>query len=165
MRLKLIFCLVVSLLIFNCHHKTKEAESMNEITISESADSLSEYFKIPIDSKCKWFMRAMGNAESRVPGPTDYELYAYVNFNNNSFIEQIKKECPPVNYYEDGFPIDSEICSLLGITNVVSNKELNGKVLLTGDAFNVDKKVSCPFSYGIGLILNPASIIMRAGTF
>jgi hypothetical protein len=152
-------------LIGSCQDTTKKAGKMNEFNISQSVDSLSEYFQIPQTSKCNWLIKKRGEASTRVPGPSDYILYAFIRFPDGEVNDRLKTECPSVVELEEGIPVDLQIYSLLGMKDVASGKEYDGKFVLQGPVLNIDNKIKGPFTEGIALIVNPTSLFITAGSF
>lgn len=149
----------------SCQNNAKKAAEMNTLDVNLSADSLAEYFAVPKSSECKWFIKPMGETNSRVPGPTDYELFALIRLPDNLFIEQLISECPAIEEMDEGIPIDPQIFSLLGMETVPGGKEYNGKMVLEGRVLNMDKKIKNPFSDGVGLIISPTLLFITASTF
>ena len=63
---------------------------------------LRQYLNLPAgDYKCKWILRNLGAANSRVPGPTDYAITAFIEIDEGAWAQLPALRLPPVEPMED----------------------------------------------------------------
>jgi hypothetical protein len=94
LEIKQILSIIGLIGIFGCNTGSKSAEKKAQaFQLSTSIDSLGRFIDLSVyrPKSVKWTVKTLGIADSRVPGPSDYNLQAIMTFDSLS-IRAIKRD-------------------------------------------------------------------------
>lgn len=125
----------------------------NKENISRDIDELAKNINLPVrPSEAVWKKKALGNPESRVPGPTDYLLVAVLKY-DDAGIETLKAKIGQnetvkgIAEIQDWFPED--------LKNLA--RDFDNEKLLSGEKYDAKSFARPPYLNGTLLRVNGAN--------
>ena len=121
----------------------------NKDVISKDIDELAKNINLPVrPAEAVWQKKTLGNAESRVPGPTDYLLVAVLKY-DDADIEKVtgqstEKTVKSVGEIQDWFPEDLKSLA----------QDFDNEKLLSGEKYDAKSFARAPYLNGTLLRVN-----------
>jgi hypothetical protein len=140
--------------------------SYKEIKAKTSINQLRDLINLPPYSiSCSWYEVILGENKSRlIPGPTDRELYAYVELDSGFFIPTLKIHSHLFQDIENVYlrkGIAQQLAPKSVIVKVVDS--IDGFERIEGDIFDISAFSKAPYITSLGIRLGNG-ILFRAWT-
>lgn len=142
------------------------SESQTENPVYTDAEALSFYFdlsQLPKPDSLQWTQKVIGASTSRLPGSTDYQVLAVLEFNELT-AEQLKELLSlPTDYHSYTIPDDMLESVFPARISESFTQTTNGDLEFNGSVYNSESLLRSPLSYGNALIIENY-ILLFGGT-
>jgi hypothetical protein len=153
-------------LLFGCIIK-KGSNVMETKIVRRDPVGLSEMVSIVQNTDSVFYLiQSMDGGKNTVPGPTDFELIAFIEPTNLKYIEYIKSQCLPYEGIQDGIPLDSnDAIVLFGNKIDLFNTLEDGRIFIKGWVFDAGPITKSPYSSNaVGVLIENVGICILAST-